>query len=469
MADFEFGNDAAGQVQRLQNLVAAHAALGQLSFNWIEPIVSTTLDEFAAMHLYDSFHSPFETEVPVTDHIADAARLLDICLVQRQEILSLESEAILSALDICLARETLKANRAIAKTELAAATKVSGADFGQDGLLEQKFSLQGYAIDERLKLHNRKGSSLNYGERVAFLRKIFTQNLSRANRHVELAWRGLKLCYGLQLPEPSWVDGEDNLVGYLLDWINVATVWLRQGEFSESIHDVILYLVDDNICPDLRQYLSAIKTGGDKYFTFEIKPSDLRQFSVYSNTQSPDVASQSVRVLGLDAAFICREDQAAWSGMFAGLANNAGGADNKPRDLATAYGLAAGRMRQIRSSRTMGLEFRLPEPVLVENGSQIGIATSPVRFGAVSIWDGATARQQFRPLADKGVSDIPPFGTWQMAVDQFVHGPSGRSLFGAYLEDASGTGHPSRDLGWISDIALMIRVAIRPRLRHEAA
>jgi hypothetical protein len=423
--------------------------------------------------------------------------------VQRQEILTLESEAMLSALDICLARETLAANVAIAQTELAAAIKQAGLASGPTALLEQKYKLQGFAIDERLKLHNRPGNALNYGERVTFLRKVFTRNVARAVRHAEIAHKNLEYCYGLKVPGPSWYDGRANIVGYLLEWLDRTLIQLRQGAMSERVEDVILYLVNDNICPNLRTYLANLSAGEDKYFTFELKPQHLRQYSVYSDTQMPDPAKHAVRVLAMDAAFICREDSASWTSMFRKLLKNSGKAENGPRDNATSHGLIAERMRQLRESRTMGLEFLLPE----EPGSApqtdglIEVGNTPVRLGAVPIWASGSAREQFRPLADNGITDVPPFGVWKMAVNQYVHGPNGRSKFGALLDDppgfdieyvampavgtlphglhgdgpdidgpvlaastAGGERHAARDLGWISDIAIMLRVAVRPRM-----
>lgn len=458
MADFEFGNDQAPQLERLQNLVSVNAERGELSFDWIGPAVSDTLNKYVVDHFNDGFSMGQEDPLPVADNMAEASRLLDICLIQQREILGLESEAILSALDICLARETLQANLAIAKADLAASIKISGQDEGQIGLLERKYELQGQAIDERLKLHNRPGSSLNYGERIAFLRKIYTRNLHSTYRHLHSGWLGLQLSYGAQLPEPSWTDGRDDVVGYFLEWINRAIEVMKWGARSELVHDVILYLVNDNISLDLRTYLGAVNAGGDKYLEFELTPSHLRQFSVYNNTLVPNLQTHSVRLLAMDAAFICREDKASWANMFMGLLANSGNANNAPRDAATGYGMAAERLRLIRESRTMGLEFSLPEP---------GIPIQRVRFGAIPAWTGGAARDRFRPLADKGIHDVPPFGKWRMAVNQYVHGPSGRTKFGAYLDDIPSLTHPSRDLGWISDIALMLRIAIRPRYQHQ--
>ena len=145
MADFEFGNDQAPQLERLQNLVSVNAERGELSFDWIGPAVSDTLNKYVVDHFNDGFSMGQEDPLPVADNMAEASRLLDICLIQQREILGLESEAILSALDICLARETLQANLAIAKADLAASIKISGQDEGQIGLLERKYELQGQA------------------------------------------------------------------------------------------------------------------------------------------------------------------------------------------------------------------------------------------------------------------------------------------------------------------------------------
>jgi hypothetical protein len=481
---FGFGDNAISQTEQFRDLVLMHEHLGDLSFAWVGPIVAQSLDEYVGDHFNDGPASLFEPYLPINFHLGEASRLVDACLVQRQEIMALESEAMLSALDICLARETIDHSAAIARTELAATMKQANLTVGPTAELDMKFLLQRGAIDERLKLHNRPGSALNYGERVTFLRKMYTRNVARAWRHCEIVHEHLEYCYGLKVSELDYgPTHEGNRVEYLIDWLDKTLVRLRRGAHSERIQDVILYLCKDNICPDLRRQLASDRDIGSRTFLFELKPEHLSQASV-NGEHAPDPARHATRVLAMDAAFICREDQISWTAMFRSLVKNIGKADNGPRDQSTSFGLIAERMRQVRETRTMGLEFLLPqEPGNAnQNDDFVKLQNQPVRFGAVPIWDSGAARDRFRPVADNGISDVPPFGVWKMAVNQYVHGPSGLSKFGLPLEDpegfdvelyaATGTGsatlsggqrHAARDLGRIADIAIMLRVAVRER------
>jgi hypothetical protein len=469
MADFDFNGSTGGQAQRLRNLVSANAARGDLGFNWIRIVTESTLPQYLLQHFHDGFSSGQPDALPVADNMAEAGRLLDASLGQQREILQAEAQAILAALDICLAKQTLEASRAVAIAELAAAIRTSGQDNGAQQQLKNKFDTQSFAIDERLRLHNLAGGALNYGERIEFLRKLYVRNVSKAADHLRAAYRGLTLAYGARLPEPIVSHYGDKVVEGLIDWHRMAVEIMNKGRRSEQIVDIILYLVNDNICPDLRTFFATEQEGGDRLFEFTINPRHFRQYSVYNNTLQPDPNIMATRILGMDAAFICGEDDASWLTMYDALESSVGGNGSHARDRAAVLSAAEERMRSIRASRTAGLEFLLPEPKeTAVDGTTIAAPTAPVRFGAVPVWSGTSARDQFRPISDLGVADVNPFGKWGMAVNQYLHGPTGRSKFGALMGPQISYSD-ARNMGLISDIALFLRVAIRPRFTETGA
>lgn len=467
MADYDFRSTQGTQIERLQNLVATTADRGELSFNWIKPIVDQTLDEYVTAHHNDDI-TKIPYPFPAASNISEASRLIDICLVQQREIHQLEAQGIMAALDICLARDTLEDNAAIEAAHLSASLAQAGTDKGEQDNLTKKINTHRWAIDERLRLHNRTGSALNYGERVSFLRKIYTQNMYDAWTYMMAGWRGLNLGYGLILPQPNeW----DHTIENYVKWIHRAVEYMERGRNEEIIYDAILYLVRDNIFPELGSNLADDTIGGDFSWEFIFTPNYLQQNSNYGYPEAPDPAVHAVRVLGLDAAFICHDDYEEWRKDAYNYGRiKLGSTENYARDSLTLYGMAAERLRLMRASRTMGIEFLLPaQEGKTSDAKDVTAEKRRVRLGAVPLWAGATAREQFRPLSDKGITDLNPFGTWRIAIDKHIHGPTGQTLLGKDMSGDGSTNNPKvlpthgGNLSKITDIALMLRVAVRPR------
>jgi hypothetical protein len=272
MTGYGFADDQRPPVDKLRALlVDQHGSISD--FEWIRDIVETSLDEYVDEHIEQGFNAERYAPLAIEDNLAECARLIDVCLVQRGEIFQLESQGILSALELTYAAELLAkestlgavaAEAAIQQAQWANAADVRAAH-------DEKHRIRALEVQERLALHGRAGSALNYGERVRFLRRIFTENLQRVNECMWALSFGLSAAYDLTVdsaydyrkraPGVSILDNGVTWVRRAIDLLELRTqkmiereVWVfpelrrsRDGKTGSAVFTLESYVTDADV------------------------------------------------------------------------------------------------------------------------------------------------------------------------------------------------------------------------------
>jgi hypothetical protein len=475
IVSYDFANTGKSQRVRLAELVAYNADLSDQSFNWLASITNETLEELALRYVQENTGYHAIWPLPADSHLAEASRLLDVCLVQRKEIYQLEAQAVMSALDICLAIGAIEADRKVAKTHFNAALKQLGTtDAAGLTSIDAKFTAQKQGVEERLRLHNQVGGSLNYGERITFLRDMFGKNLRLAYHRMRSVAEGARFAYRVRLPEIDSEAANGDLLGMFVDWVRNASDKLEESDYTEHVYEVLIYLCADGLADSLKTRLSSSNTAGSIRGKFTLKPENLKQDAYATNLQFPE-PTDAVRIIGMDLAFICQEDDRGWgevatelyntlpqpiSGGIGGSASNVD-AREIARDRVALTSMINERMREMRRSRTIRMSLTLPWQIVDPGPSQKVLATEPTRFGTVPIWTGGSARDQFRPVATQEVRDRCPFGEWEYDIDPTILSTNGKSQFGVQISPGVGPPHTGWFLGRLQDVVLMLRLAVR--------
>lgn len=183
---FESGVDSKKIIQEIRRLS------DKTAWDWVKPIIDVTLDEYVALYLQENRLSRTSfNPCRVEDNLAEAAKLLDICVQRKAKILALESQVLLTVLDISLSSQLSQHEQAIAKTHWDADHRATAEPDPVSDPISQRFTLLSYARDYRNALHNERGSSLNYGERVENMRYLYADSLRLCYARLSASWIGL--------------------------------------------------------------------------------------------------------------------------------------------------------------------------------------------------------------------------------------------------------------------------------------
>lgn len=213
-------------------------------FDWIKPILEKTTSDFLKQYLQRN--SPDPTRLHILDlesNLTEAANLMSRCLSQYQEILSLETAAISSALDLKVSVELGESDKIFSMLGMNAQRKIAKYDASKHPLeedVDSRLAIGSSAIKYRLMLHNQPGNSLNFGERVLFLREILGNTLRAASEFMICADHALKVCYKIVGPESPQYENEFSLQQMML-WIRGAVRALETVKAQETTH---IHIVD---------------------------------------------------------------------------------------------------------------------------------------------------------------------------------------------------------------------------------
>lgn len=154
----------------------------EFDFRWLEPITKFSLDEYLVYYL--SSNPPqidkFKT-LDLSEHLADATNLINKSNSKKNEIVNLETQALTTGIAYIESINNIPEREKLANLNLRALFKLTGES-------ENKFKEFSDAqnninanvikvIKTKLCLHNQKGNSLNYGERVEYARAIYCDNI----------------------------------------------------------------------------------------------------------------------------------------------------------------------------------------------------------------------------------------------------------------------------------------------------
>lgn len=167
-------------------------------FNWLVPVLVSTLDDFVAdafddeatastgvidgetrlvLRVDKNRYSPFKFE----QNLSIANDMINRLLTKRNQIFDLEAQALKSAIAYCEEVQLIPGDEAAASMAAQADAVQAGKPF--DGAIAEWPALRSRTkreiLNAKLAIHNQVGSSMNYGEQISLMRKIYADNGKR--------------------------------------------------------------------------------------------------------------------------------------------------------------------------------------------------------------------------------------------------------------------------------------------------
>lgn len=222
-----------------------NAANGEYSFEWLRPIVESSVDAYVLLYLnasppnFGAFVS-----LDLDDHMTEARNLINEASAVRSEIFSLESQALTSALEYVQTLSSLKPEKELAELGLTATFKDSEReDFKPYGeAFELRYKNLEYGLQARFSLHNQAGGPLNYGERVSYLRDIYCDSIKNIYERLIAAKRTLLYSFNQTTdPLPNYIDTA-NTLDSLVRWMREAIYGFEtKAQYDYSVHRTISF------------------------------------------------------------------------------------------------------------------------------------------------------------------------------------------------------------------------------------
>ena len=471
--EYNFLDAGNNPVDKLKNIVREDV---DGDFGWLKDILDKTLEEYTIKELQVSgpnigAYNPLQVEI----HLAEGARLLDLCLSQRKEIFQLESQAILSALDICLSLQTLELDHKLAQIHLAASASQAQLPPGDGNTsLGTRYDIFRHALRERLKLHNRSGSALNYGERVRFLRKMYVDNLRLAFQRVHAAWRGMAFAFRIKTEDPeAYTPADGNMLDFLVQWMRRAITAVEESDAHERVLDIRIHLVAEGFDNNLKTRLhpSNQDTEGPYHGKFTLKKEHINQYLGDDASNGIPVDTDAIRLLGLDVAFVYGGNDMEWVEYAQEALRKI-----KNKDQRADYThLAAYVNEKVRQERELiALKFALTPPLATTElaGDEYYWQPAMMRIENVAAWTEGSARDHFKPTADPRSQNASPFGIWTYSIDGTAKGTSRFTKFGGNPGSALQLAHDGgakikNQQFLVQDVVLLLRVAVRKSLHNK--
>jgi hypothetical protein len=271
-------------------------------FKWLKPIVSFSLDESVIVYLNN--HEPDSSKFVTLDlkeHITEVTHLINNCNQKRVEIFDIESQALVTAIELIQIINSISSEKKLDQLNLKASLKIS-EEISEDEYnqaLDTKFSNIQVALKTKIALHNQPGNPLNYGERVKYIRKIYSDNIKNIYERLIAIKRTLKYSYNLDTrPLPNYLKVANNL-DKLVWWMrDVIYKFEKLEQYDYTLQKSISlskYAISQGIDPN--EFLKKFRTDG----VCEITISE--QDFIISGTK------ERMRILGVAANVIGWYDQ----------------------------------------------------------------------------------------------------------------------------------------------------------------
>jgi hypothetical protein len=237
------------------NLADVAAAKGQLrsvaddsAFAWLKPVIETSLADYVRGRLRDE---PPDTDrysaFAVEDNVSVANDMVNRCLTRRGQIYDLEANALLTAIgyqqEQALANSEARLARLRAEADLAVSQRSMTAEI--ERCLGEQVSVRAGALRARIALHNLAGSSLNYGEQIAFMREIYADNIRNLLERIDAIRRGLQACYGIgvtSLPELPEAGQQADDLDRIVWWLRGVIMAVEMVERAQTVSTLYLPL-----------------------------------------------------------------------------------------------------------------------------------------------------------------------------------------------------------------------------------
>ena len=239
----QVGDLSFGEIDSGSKLRATLSPLkNSLQFNWLVPVLVSTLDDFVAdaldpdaeeptgpmdgeprlvLRVDTHRYSPFQFE----QNLSVANDMINRLLSKRNEIFDLEAQALRVAIAYCEEAQLMPGEEAA----VAMAARADAVQAGQpfEGALAKWPALRSRTkreiLNAKLSLHNHAGSSLNYGEQISLMRKIYADNVRILTERMHAVREFLSL-YGVAEDEPEARVPDPRTPAFLED----AVWWIRR-------------------------------------------------------------------------------------------------------------------------------------------------------------------------------------------------------------------------------------------------
>jgi len=259
------------------------------TYSWLQPILESTLDEETREFLI-SEPPRVGNHTPNTlyEQLDSASRLLEVCLVQRQSIHSLETTAILSALDIEHALKTNGFNAEIERQRIryfasqGKGNEPAAMDPAETALNQRTAEIEA-SLRNKLVLHGKDGSALNYGQRVKLHRYMYKENVRACYERLDAIRKGMSIFYYAKLPKLPKPATTKNHVLAMVKWMRIAMDIVDRAKPYERI--ITKTILVSNSAPDAGADFKS-ELGMDKTirFRFGFYPGSLVDIGVATET-----------------------------------------------------------------------------------------------------------------------------------------------------------------------------------------
>jgi len=179
-------------------------ALAPKDFDWLAPIVKTSLDRYLSQYLAENQPEGSRfVSLDVIEHLREVTELINKCNDRRNAIFDLEGRALLVGLECFQFLATYSSDVVLGELNVQAAYAESQLGAGEE-IYKSAFAEKTLAafdgLRSKLSIHNEKGSSLNYGERVSYLRDLYCDDVRRIYERLIAIKRALKYSFGQKTP-----------------------------------------------------------------------------------------------------------------------------------------------------------------------------------------------------------------------------------------------------------------------------
>ncbi|MNF51644.1 hypothetical protein D3C84_329680 [compost metagenome] len=372
-------------------------------YAWVRSIVRQTTDQYVKNNLPPSIDLSKYAPWRIDENIEEAGNLLNNSLERSSEIQALEAEAIRTALDIQFAQQIQKYELEILALEVAA-NKKQASEYGNldPELLNERDALISNARNTRLNHHLTSGSSLNFSERVDYLRKLLASNIKILYERLSAIRIGVECSYRVQLQElPKWENSET--LSKLVLWLRYATATLDEGRRQESVYEVHFALGAENIAD-----VAVIKNPGTAIIRFKIEPKHFP--GLHEN--------DSIRIVALGATLSFADSSASFNAAIV--------ADPAAREVFNSSFAYVSKQRE-----SLSLSFRLDLPKQRANLTDIPIANrswdlQSIRLSGVPAWFQRSLLESFPLYSELHYANASPIGEWEIEVPALVDSPNGK-------------------------------------------
>lgn len=211
----------------------------EYDFTWLQNIIDNSMDEYLIEYLTNN---PPNIEQYIfndaKEHFYEINTLLAKCNSLRDEIYRLESVALMTGVDYIQLINSIDGTEKIKRLDLKANFNLSQeVDFDYYNQIQNKLNENiKNTINIKFSLHNQKGNALNFGERVAYLREIYSDTVRILFERIIALKRALQYSYNQKTDSiPNYFQIKDNLYP-ITRWVRKC---LRQYEANEQQEQIV--------------------------------------------------------------------------------------------------------------------------------------------------------------------------------------------------------------------------------------